>query len=715
MWFDFVITVALCAAFLYLPGCLLLRGAGFSWLAAIPFAAVLDVTAYSLLAIVYAKVGIASSWATLGIPVAVIGAALLVLRLARCCSSPADLFDFISRADAGEAHGRSLSNSRWLQPSSLVLYVVVGIAVSALVYGTSMATPDAFVQEYDNLHHLGTTYSYLQWGNWSSLENTIYSSPADDAYDPFGYSSYYPSGWNCIAAMAAQISGVSASAANNAMNFATTAFVLPISSHCFMRTAFADRPSVVPFGAFVCTAFTAFPWAMLIFGPLYPNMLGFSLLPVLMAAFMAVFRMSARRSDRVAMAALFVLGVASCAFTQPNAVFAAAALLIAFCVSRISEWIDSLGLCRSRRIARKLLLCVGFVVLAAAAWVALFNLPFLKGVTSYYWPPLRSPMEAVDDVLTLSYRLDSPQYALAALVLVGAAVTLFRRRYLWMTVSWLFVAVIYITDAAYDGVIKQLLSSFWYSDSLRVASLSAIAAMPLAALGLWAAAKALSAAVRKSAEAISRCGSSAPCRSGRLHGAVAVVASLAIAALAFAMVFRPDAILSRSLDGTGAFTHMISNLDWMCDTDRDDVYDPDECAFVQKVKEVLPEGALVVNVPDDGSAFAYAVDDLKVMYCYLGGYGGADEKGDSKFIRDGLANIARSYGVRQAVRATGAEYVLLLDQGGQSYSSRERRYLFTYSDGQNWQGILSITDETPGFEVVLSQDDMRLYRITALD
>lgn len=714
MWFDFGITVALCAAFLYLPGCLLLRGAGFSWLAAIPFAAVLDVTAYSLLAIAYAKVGIPSSWATLGIPVAVIGAALLILRLARCCSNPAELFDFVSRADAGEAHARSLSKSRWFQLLSLALYVVAGIVVSAFVFGVSLGTPDAFVQEYDNLHHLGTTHSYLHWGNWSSLENTIYSAPADDAYDPFGYSSYYPSGWNCLAAMAAQISGVSASAANNAMNFATTALVLPISFHCFMRTVFADRPSVVPFGAFSCVAFTAFPWAMLIFGPLYPNMLGFSLLPALMASFMAVFRIGAPRSSRIAMAALFVLGVASCAFTQPNAVFAAAALLIAFCVSSISGWVDGLGLCRSRRIARKLLLCAGFVVLAAALWIALFNLPFLKGVTLYHWPPLRSPTEAVDDVLTLSYRLDSPQYVLAALVLAGAALTLFRRRYLWMTASWLFVAVIYIADAAYDGAVKQLLSGFWYSDSLRVASLGAIAAMPLAALGLWAVARVFSAAVRKVAGAIGRCPSSAPGCSGRLHGTSAFVASAMIAALAFAMVIRPDAILSRSLHGTGAFTHMISNLDWMCDADRDDVYDPGERAFVRKVKEMLPEGALVINVPDDGSAFAYAADDLKIMYCYLGGYGGADEKGDSKFIRDGLANITRSYGVRQAVRATGAEYVLLLDQGGQSYSPRERRYLFTYSDGQNWQGILSITDETPGFEVVLSQDDMRLYRIMAL-
>ena len=136
---------------------------------------------------------------------------------------------------------------------------------------------------------------------------------------------------------------------------------------------------------------------------------------------------------------------------------------------------------------------------------------------------------------------------------------------------------------------------------------------------------------------------------------------------------------------------------------------------MRKVKEVLPGDAFVVNVPDDGSVFAWDADDLNVMYRYTGGYGGADEKADSKFIRDGLANVTRSYGVIQAVRKTGAEYVLLLDQGGDSYSLRERRYLFTYSDGQNWQGILSITDETPGFEVVLAQDDMRLYRITAID
>ena len=41
---------------------------------------------------------------------------------------------------------------------------------------------------------------------------------------------------------------------------------------------------------------------------------------------------------------------------------------------------------------------------------------------------------------------------------------------------------------------------------------------------------------------------------------------------------------------------------------------------------------------------------------------------------------------------------------------RKNRYLFSYYPDQ-WTGIDAINDQTPGFEVVLSEGDMRLYRI----
>ena len=38
--------------------------------------------------------------------------------------------------------------------------------------------------------------------------------------------------------------------------------------------------------------------------------------------------------------------------------------------------------------------------------------------------------------------------------------------------------------------------------------------------------------------------------------------------------------------------------------------DADEEAFLARVAEVVPEGELILNVPDDGSVFAYATNCL---------------------------------------------------------------------------------------------------------
>ena len=504
--------------------------------------------------------------------------------------------------------------------------------------------------------------------------------------------------------MAGQVTGASAAMAGNAANFALTAVAFPASMHCFMRTAFTSRPSVVPFGAVVCLAFTAFPWALYVFGPLYPNV--FSLLPAMMASFMAVFRLGARRVERAAFACAFCLGVASCVFTQPNAVFTAAVLLVPFCVFQLASWGGSP---RAPRVAVRAGLAVLFVAFAAALWAVLFNLPFFEGVTSHWWPAVRTLPDAVADVLSSSFRMDSPQIALSALVLLGVGATLFLRRFLWLSFSWLLSCAIYLVAAAGNGPLKQLVVGFWYSDSLRVASFVAIAAVPLAALGLWVLVRGASLLVAKARGAQRDAGQSA--KSPRV---VPVVASCVLALVAVWAIYRPEFVFVPYEEGDGAFSHMVSTLRGMHDAQRDNVYDPDERAFVAQVESALPEGAKLINVPDDGSAFAYGADGLNVYYRYLNDYGTDYERPESMAIREGLSDIAQDEAVRDAVRASGAEYVLLLDQGD-GEGSRSRRYFFTYEDGWRWQGILSITDDTLGFEVVLAEGDMRLYRITALD
>ena len=142
------------------------------------------------------------------------------------------------------------------------------------------------------------------------------------------------------------------------------------------------------------------------------------------------------------------------------------------------------------------------------------------------------------------------------------------------------------------------------------------------------------------------------------------------------------------------------------------VYDDAEQAFVQEVKHMVLSDSLIINVPDDGSAFAFAADDLRTYFRHTRDYDVPRETMESRIVRDNLCDIATREDVRKAVSAIGGQYVLQLDQGEPYVVSP---HLFTYGEGEQWRGIDSIRDDTPGFEVVLAEGDMRLYKITAVE
>ena len=143
-----------------------------------------------------------------------------------------------------------------------------------------------------------------------------------------------------------------------------------------------------------------------------------------------------------------------------------------------------------------------------------------------------------------------------------------------------------------------------------------------------------------------------------------------------------------------------------------EVLNPDERAFLQQVKQTITEEELILNNPYDGSAFAYVSEDLRVYYRYLGVYNsGSSENDFSRTIREHLCDVAGSVDVQDAVAKTGSQYLLVLDQGDLD-TEDNRRYNVSYNSDQ-WVGIESISDDTPGFEPVLSEGDMRLYRIVA--
>lgn len=695
MWSMFVASVLAGALFLYLPSLLLLWGFRLPCLTALVCAPLVSISVYCLLCMLYAQANVFNSWVMLALPLLFLGFAALVVEW-HCGRSSVIRFGVAYSPDVKPHVG----DGRWWRSDWAVLglYVVIGLVVSTVCFVFVLDGPDSFVREYDNVHHLGVTVSFVESGNWSPFAASLYATEADVVISPLPGLGFYPTAWNCMTALLVSFLGVSSPLAANAVNFLFVGVVLPVSMFSFMKVLFPKSLGIVVFGSLCTLGFSAFPWMLMVFGPLYPNMIAFCMLPAVAFCFISLFSQGVGRSARVAAGILFCLGILCCAFAQPNAVFTVAVFLIPFCVRQAVRAFDFISVPSDRKrlvqIACGMLACV----LIAAIWFALYKAPFLQSVVSHSWPAITSKPQAFLDALGLGFRSGGMQIVLAGFVVVGMLYTLRHRAHLWLSCSYALAGLLYVVSASSDGPLQHLLTGFWYTDSFRVAASAVLCAIPLASMGLWAAVQACARVVNRMAPQT-------------LSSRILVCSACAVS-LAFVLGnYYPGVAIARHGVSETSLGFTLSSLQWQNDEVTPTVYDADERAFVQCVKDTVDSDALLLNVPDDGSAFAYGADGVRIYYRYLRTYGESDETEDSKLIRNHLAEISSNESVRDAVRNVGGEYLLVLDQGE---SRLESPRLFTYEDGSNWTGIEAVTDTTPGFEVVLSEGDMRLYRITAV-
>ena len=136
------------------------------------------------------------------------------------------------------------------------------------------------------------------------------------------------------------------------------------------------------------------------------------------------------------------------------------------------------------------------------------------------------------------------------------------------------------------------------------------------------------------------------------------------------------------------------------------VYDLREQAFVEKAKQIVGDSN-VLNFPYDGSLFAYAVNDLNVVNRHWHSYSRVDDA-DMWTITTGIDGVSYDSSVQEALSKDNIRYLILLDYGR---SGPAGMYLAGYEE-EDWQGMLGVTDQTPGLTLLLSEGDMRLYSIS---
>lgn len=615
------------------------------------------------------------------------------------------------------------------------LYAIVALAMTTVVFLLAIDGPESFSRNDDTTVHLNVVRAFLDTGTYSTLA-------ANSFLDQGVEGSFYPATWHIATAIVASLFGGNVTLATNAMIVATLAFVLPIGFGTLMLRVFGGggQRRIVFAGAAVALAFSGFPWGFVVFGQLLPNMLSFSLIPLAMLLLMsAIDPVSAKSSEegeregrslagtRTVLVVALVFALVAIAFSQPNGAFTFGIWAVLYGIGRVFFQPDA---ARARFEKRRILIALAILVAACLAWAAAYFAPFMQGVVQNTWSATLSPAEAVVSGLMFMFTIrQGVQPFLSILVLVGVIWTCRNRRYLWMTIAYFAALIMYIISVSTDGVLKHVLTGFWYTDYNRTGAMAAFFAIPLAAIGFaqvvtWlqglllrgARKKALGATesmeqtlVSCSAEHETRgFASSAWPRDGKSPAArsTLVGATCVLVAVFLTCEFAPIHVkFSEKRDiymGLVQIDRELSNrYSW------ENTLTSEEDAFIDEALDVIPDGALVINTPNDGSCWSYGVEGINVFYRRCSDTGSNENEHAAELLRTELCNVATSSEVQQTLDELDAHYLLALDTPRTEDSTvTSMRYT-----PEHWQGIESINDTTPGFKVLLSKGDMRLYEI----
>lgn len=667
MWAEFWLAVLVGTVFVFVPSYVLLRVFGFRRISSAACAPIVSLLFYSLLAIVYDKMAIWTDGWRLFLPLCALAVVAVVVK--------AVVLRRRQGAAGVKGDGAPLASRLWGQDSWLILlYALVSIVVASYIFLDALPNADTTSYNYDDQSHLAYLRSFLERGDYSSLAVSA-------NYDLGGSDAYYPAAWHLFAASIISICGVTNYVGANAVLFIMCALIYPMGCLFAVRKIFKDRLGIQITGAFLTLVFASFPWEFVHYGRLVANLLAFCFVPVMLACTIVIFEKGNGRSMRVRAAVILMASFCMSLFTQPSVCFT----WLYFAVPYLMHVIWNAGSKDGQSVSvKKKVLRVGLFCLVVFVFlIGCYMLPPLWNLTRFKW---LAPMSVPDAILNVLLQgLTGGPYSLvvAVFVIVGLVLAVRKSETRWLVLLWFILGAIYVIDAGTNLRLKNYTTGWWYTDSHRVMAMFGIASYYLAVLGvgspLW--------------KLVSRLASQ-PMRIGCQMAGSLLASLLALCTVVVGGV---------SLTSVGYVKGTISGIYSVSTTDENALISQPEREFIKKAAEITGDD-IVFNIPKDGSAFAYQISGMKVLTRWSDE--GLSPNVSIRLMQRSLDDIATNASVRRAVDDLGIEYVMMLDQGHVPFTD----WWEPYSDS-NWTGVLNISEDTPGFELMLSDGDMKLYRI----
>lgn len=576
----------------------------------------------------------------------------------------------------------TLTSAEWPGNDVPVAWPVVGAVLGGflvlhmtedMVYG-----PEAFSQSLDNSFHMNAIRWIQEHGDASSL--TLGAVSAADQQPTF-----YPAGWHDFVSLIYSTTGTSIATATIVTVLLAAGILWPCSLVAFsLSIPKLRRLQALAIPALTC-GFFAFPGLLLFWGVLFPNLLGYALLPAFVALLSHMVQLMARReySFVLSLSLTILVGLGGLALVHPNAVVSAAVFAVPMLLGGVVQVLRTRGASTRER-----LVGTGVLVALIAGCVTAWSVLRPSQEASELWTSIMGEGEAVYQFLFLGLENANPlggnfapAYLVGFLALWGVGYLLYKRRNLWLIGSWMLVGYMWIVAASVPrGDFRLLMVGPWYTDHFRLAALVVFPSVLLAGIGLGGAVEGLFVRImhyiprEKHAKV-------APAMMG-----AAMVLVLAVAGLSSRTPAMHDATLQV------AKRYQV--------TPTSDILNQDEMNVINEIPKIVPKGDTIVNNPWDGSAYIYALADRHLTSYHF------EFQTSPKYaaILNDLKDARTNPEVCREVNQYKAHWYVHLENQGN----------FGPSEQKNYDGLVAAID-TDVLTPVYSSGPMTLYRISACD
>ncbi|WP_457974315.1 DUF6541 family protein [Arthrobacter sp. D1-17] len=677
-WVTFVPILLLAAVIFLGPGLLVMRAAGVRGLPLFAVSGPTTVTVAGAVAVAAPYAGIRYGIIPVAACALILTVAALVLRYVLAMrglvfgAQPRKSFS--KSAENNAATEPALTPAQeWVRRGAIIAAFAIPAVIITVRFAGIIGAPGNISQTYDNIFHLNAVGYILITGSGSSLTlgNLTEASAA-----------FYPAAWHDLIALVASTASVSVPEAISAGNIVIAAIMWPLGMMYLISRISSGHVLPMLLTGALAAGFSSFPYLMIDFGVLYPNLLAIAIMPVALALTIDLLGLNPTKRRIVPVLCQGALILPGLALAHPSFVVALFGLALPLLLTKLVRLV--VGFRRSEATGRQL---VGFAVLTAVFIPLVFIVWDMasQSLTSSRWKPYQTVSQAIGEVLGAGPQGRHVSLVMFVMLVAGLVASIARRKLVWaLGMAFVAAGLFIVASALPPSETRHFLTGVWYNDSHRLAAMLPVVLLPLAVLGGESILRGTAAAatrhrVGETASRILRLPRAAALDK-IAPAAVLLVGVFAIAVGAQFGTVGKEQVLASANYSTGPHAPLVST---------------DERALLDRLPSHVPAEASVYGDPWTGASLTQGLSLRRSVSPHIVGRRTPEELVImSKIDEAGVDPV-----VCPAVKSLDVQYALIFDDK-------------EVHGGAHPNTAMDKADTAPGLKLVDQEGPARLYQVT---